>query len=92
MPRSNKPITEVLIDHEEKQSLDTFATTLETIAKKLKSEGHFDFVQGTESITVTPSETIKVEYEYTKKADKHSFEIEFDWYEGEKAHKSMSIK
>ncbi|MGX7196946.1 amphi-Trp domain-containing protein [Enterococcus olivae] len=92
MRDSNKPVTEVLIDHEEKQTLVTFATTLETIAKKLKDEGHFNFVQGTETIAVTPTEQIVAEYKYEKKGEKHSFEIELEWYEGQKAHKTMSIE
>ncbi|EOT26342.1 amphi-Trp domain-containing protein [Enterococcus saccharolyticus] len=90
--REPKPLTEVLVDYEEKQSLVAFATTLETLAKKLKEQGSFQFVQGTETIPVIPSEQLKVEYKYTKKADKHSFEIEFDWIEGQKIISPMSIE
>jgi amphi-Trp domain-containing protein len=90
--REPKPMTEILIDYEEKQSLVAFATTLETIAKKLKEQGSFQFVQGTKAISITPSEQLKVEYSYTKKADKHSFEIEFYWSEGQKEIPSMSIE
>lgn len=92
MQNSNKPVTEVLLDHEEKQSLATFATTLETIAKKLREEGQFHFFQGTESIEINPSEQIEAEYKYEKKGDKHSFEIELEWYEGEHSPKKMAIK
>ncbi len=86
-----KPVTEVLIDHEEKQTLVAFATTLETIAKKLKEDGQFHFVQGTEAIPILPTEHITAEYKYEKKGDKHSFEIELEWYEGEKIVKSQGI-
>ncbi len=85
-------MTEVLINHEEKQSLVTFATTLEIIAKKLKEQGSFQFVQGTKAISITPSKQLTVEYGYTKKADKHSFEIEFKWSEGQKELPLMSIE
>lgn len=90
--REPKPLTEVLVDYGEKQSLVAFATTLETLAKKLKEQGSFQFVQGTETISVIPSEQLKVEYKYTKKADKHPFEIEFDWIEGQKIISPMSIE
>lgn len=90
--REPKPLTEVLVDYEEKQSLVAFATTLETLAKKLKEQGSFQFVQGTETISVIPSEQLKVEYKCTKKADKHSFEIEFDWIEEQKIISPMSIE
>ena len=48
-------------------------------------------MQGTEQVIVAPSDQVKVSYEYTKKGDKHSFEIEFDWYEGAKAQGKMGI-
>lgn len=34
-----KPVTEVLLDREDRQTLVEFATTLETIARKLKEKG-----------------------------------------------------
>lgn len=92
MEQRMKPTTKVIIDFEQKQDLQQFATVLETIAQKLKQEGQFTFTQGTEEVVVQPSQTIKVEYEYTQKGDKHSFEIEFDWYEGDQGPKTMSIK
>lgn len=87
-----KPITEVLINHKEQQRLDELATMLETIAKKLREEKKFVFVQGNEEIEVSPSDQVKTEYKYTLKGDKHSFEIEFDWYTGDRATKTMNIK
>lgn len=94
MVRGNRTPTQVIIKHKEQQDVQQFATLLEKIAQKLKEEGQFTFIQGTEQITVSPTNHLKVEYEYTVKGDKHSFEIEFDWYTGEKGDKTnqkMSI-
>ncbi|WP_342534322.1 amphi-Trp domain-containing protein [Lysinibacillus sp. FSL K6-0057] len=92
MQKQNKPMTEVILKHKERQSVAEFAATLETIAKKLKENGEFTFVQGTEPTVVSPSEQLKIEYSYTKKGDKHSFEIEFDWYTGTELPKKMTIE
>ncbi|WP_100403548.1 amphi-Trp domain-containing protein [Bacillus sp. FJAT-42315] len=92
MKQANKPVTKVLIKHKEPQNLHEFASMLETIAKKLKEDQQFVFLQGNEEIEVKPDNTVKVEYQYTTKGDKHSFEIEFDWYVGEKATKTISIR
>lgn len=88
----NKPVTEVLLKHKETQSIEAFASTLEKIAQKLRTEGQFTFTQGEKHTDIHPAEQLKVAYEYTKKGDKHSFEIEFDWYEGAKALGTMSIE
>ncbi|MGX7181657.1 amphi-Trp domain-containing protein [Enterococcus pallens] len=87
-----KPVTEVLVDREERQTLVEFATTLETIARKLKEEGAFILTEGEREILVNPSDTLKVEYSYEKKGDKHSFEIEFDWRTGDQAPGKLGIK
>ncbi len=87
-----KPVTEVLLKHKEHQSAHEFAATLEKIAQKLRAERQFTFVQGTEQVIVAPGDQVKVSYEYTKKGDKHSFEIEFDWYEGARAQGKMGIE
>lgn len=87
-----KSVTEVLLKHKEQQSPQELATTLEKIAQKLRTEGQFTFVKGTEQVVVAPSDQVKVSYEYTKKGDKHSFEIEFDWYEDAKAQGKMGIE
>lgn len=92
MEQRVKPVTKVLINHKQKQDLNEFATILETIAQKLRQEGQFTFMQGTEEVVVQPSQVVKVEFEYTTKGDKHSFEIEFDWYEGDAGPKNMTIK
>ncbi|MCD8511952.1 MAG: amphi-Trp domain-containing protein [Bacillus sp. (in: Bacteria)] len=87
-----KPVTNVVLKHKEKQTLEEFAVVLESIAKKLKEKGEFTFTQGGEAISIAPGRIIKAEYEYTTKGNKHSFEIEIDWYEGEEELKSMSIE
>lgn len=89
---TNKPTSEVLIKHKEHQNVYEFASTLEKIAHKLKEEGKFSFVQGTEQIEVAPSERLKAEYEYVVKGDKHEFEIEFAWYTGKRASTSVKIE
>lgn len=90
--KTNKPTREVLVKHKEHQHVHEFATMLEKIAKKLKEEGKFSFVQGSEQIEIAPSEQLKAEYEYVVKGDKHEFEIEFEWYTGERATQSMKIE
>lgn len=89
-----KPITNIVLKHNEKQSLEEFAVVLESIAKKLKEKGDFTFTQGEKAISIAPGKMVKAEFEYTTKGNKHSFEIEFDWYEGEGVEeiKSMSIE
>lgn len=87
-----KPVTEVLLDREDRQTLVEFATTLETIARKLKEKGAFTLTEGEREIFVNPADTLKVEYSYEKKGDKHSFEIEFDWHTGDQASKKMGIQ
>lgn len=86
-----KPITNVVLKHKEKQSLEEFAIVLETIAKKLKERGEFTFTQGEEAISIAPGKVVKAEFQYTTKSNKHSFEIEFDWYEGEEAEKIKTM-
>lgn len=92
MDKNVRPTTQVLLKHKEYQSTVEFANMLEKIAQKLKNEGKFTFVQGTEQIEVTPADQIKVEYKYTKKGDKYEFEIEFDWRTGDHAPKTMGIE
>lgn len=92
MENNQKLTTNVLIKHKETTNVHEFATVLETIAKKLRDEGQFFFMQGDEEVNVKPSDNVKVEYEYTTKGDKHSFEIEFDWIEGDAGPKSMGIR
>lgn len=87
-----KPQKQVLVKHKENQTVQEFAEMLEKIAQKLKQQGMFTFVQGTEQVEVTPSDQLKVDYEYIVKGDKHEFEIEFEWYEGKSGPKKMTIE
>lgn len=87
-----KPNKQVIVKHKEHQTVQEFAAMLEQMAKKLKEEGTFHFVQGTEKVEVTPADQLKVEYEYTVKGDEHEFEIEFEWYEGGSEEKTMKIE
>lgn len=92
MNGETRPMTQVLLKHKEYQSTLEFANVLEKIAQKLKTEGQFTFVQGSEQIEVSPADRIKVEYKYTVKGDKHEFEIEFDWHTGDRSPKTMGIE
>lgn len=89
--REQRPNTNVLLKHEEKQSYTEFADILETIAKKIREEKKFTMVQDGKPVEVNLADMLKVEYEYKTKGDNHSFEIEFDWYEGEKGPSKMEI-
>ena len=90
--KTGKQAAQVLIKHKEHQNMHQFADMLERIAQKLREEGKFTFVQGTEQIEVSPAEQLKAEYEYTVKGDKHEFEIEFKWHTGDNAPQSMKIQ
>ena len=91
METKKKLVTEVIIDREEKQTVAELATLLETMAAKLKETQSFHFIEGDKQTTISPSDPLKVEYKYEKKGDKHSFEIEFDWYEGNSKKQPFSI-
>ncbi|MGX7014543.1 amphi-Trp domain-containing protein [Vagococcus silagei] len=91
MSNEQKTLTKVIIDREEKQSLLEFATVLETIASRIRKDQSFIFTEGDKQTVITPTDPLKVEYKYEIKGDKHSFEIEFDWYEGQSKNESFSI-
>lgn len=90
--KSKKPAAVKVIKHKELQPVAAFANMLETIAKKIKEEQQFTFVQGEKSTVIKLSDQVKVEIEYETKGDKHSFEIEFEWYTGEAQPKQAKIK
>lgn len=87
-----KPTAQVLMKHKEHQTVQEFASMLEKIAQKLREDGKFTFVQGTEAIEVIPAQQLKVDYKYTVKGDQHEFEIEFKWYTGERTLMKMTIE
>ena len=79
MNEQNRPTKQVLIDYEERQSLEQATALLETIVAKLKEQGKFTFKQGETEIEIQPSGQIQTEIKYEVKGDKHSFEIELEW-------------
>lgn len=73
---------EVLVDFEEKMSLENAATYFETIAKKLKEEGAFTLTHNGQMIEIKPSSNVTLEIKVEKVQDKHKFEMELEWTEG----------
>ncbi|MDV6378291.1 amphi-Trp domain-containing protein [Sporosarcina sp. GW1-11] len=73
----------VLVDHEEKMSLANAAEFLESLAKKLREEGTFTLTQGDQTHEVTPASSVELEIKLEKQGDKHTFEVELEWREGE---------
>ncbi|MFC5559772.1 amphi-Trp domain-containing protein [Ureibacillus thermophilus] len=90
--QQEKPVPQVFIKHKEVQSIQEFAMMLEKMAQKLKQEGKFTFVQGTEQVEVAPNEQVKVDYKYEVKGEKHQFEIEIEWSPTLAAPSKMSIE
>lgn len=90
--KETRTLANVIIDHKEKQTLEEFASMLEKLAQKLKDQGSFVFVQNDKETLVQPSSILKTEVKYIQKGTKHSFEIEFDWNEGEKGPEKMEIR
>ena len=78
-----KPEKVRVVDRKEHVSLGEFADTLELIAKKLREDGSFNLIEGTKETLITPGNKLEVEYSYTTRGDKHEFEIEFEWNDGE---------
>lgn len=74
---------EVLVDFEEKMSLTNAVTYFETISQKLKEEGSFTLTHNGKTIEIKPSSTVELEIKVEKQQDKHKFEIELEWTEGE---------
>lgn len=86
-----KPQKVRVVDRTERQSLEDFANTLESIAAKIKNDGKFSIVEGEKVTEIVPGSQVKVEYKYSTKAKKHKFEIEFKWLEGD-SNETMSIE
>lgn len=84
MRRMNKqsPKT-VIVDYEEKMSLDQATTFLETIVKKLKEEKSFTLTQGDKTHQVTPSPQVELEVKLEERNGKHKLELELEWREGQ---------
>ncbi len=82
--KQNKPAKKILVDSEQVQNLQEFTSMLETLTSRLKEQGSFTITQGTEAVQVQPADQVEVEIKYEIKGDKHSFELELEWYEGQK--------
>ncbi len=84
-----KKKSQVLLDYEEKMSLENAADFLETIANKLQEEGSFTLTHGEQSHTIQPSEQVVLEVKYEKKrSGKMQLELELEWREGEEGETS----
>lgn len=90
MNEQTRPTKQVLIDYEERLSLEQAITLLETIVTKLKEQGKFTFKQGEAEIEIQPSGQVGTEIKYEVKGDKHSLEIELEWIPG-KTEQKMEI-
>lgn len=84
--------TQVLVDHEEKMSLENAAAFLEEIATKLKNEKSFTLTHGDKTHEITPASQVELEVKYEKKSSgKYQLELEIEWYEGDSSNSSLEI-
>ncbi|AXI00160.1 amphi-Trp domain-containing protein [Sporosarcina sp. PTS2304] len=90
MSNSKRSTKVVLVDHEEKMSLINAAEFLETLAKKLREEGSFTLTHDGQTHHVTPTSRVELEIKLEKQNDKHTFEVELEWREGDQ-NSSISI-
>lgn len=88
--KEQKRTKKVLIDYATNLSRNELADFLEKIASKIRDEGSFTFVQNDQDVLVSFPENVKTEIEYEVQGDKHEFEIEVEWREGQK-HGKMNI-
>lgn len=85
--------TEVLVDYEEKMSLEQAAAFIETIATKLKNEQSFSLTHAGQTHEISPSSRVELEVKYEiKKSGKHQLELEIEWREGEEGSGGGGIK
>lgn len=81
---NEKKTTEVLVDYEEKMSLEGAAAFIETIATKLKNEKSFTLTHDGKTYDISPSSQVELEVKYEhKKSGKYQLELEIEWREGE---------
>lgn len=85
--------TEVLVDYEEKMSLEDAAAFIETIATKLKNEQSFTLTHDGQTHEINPSSRVELEVKYEhKKSGKFQLELEIEWREGEDDSSGGGIK
>lgn len=80
----------VHVDYEEKMSLDNAIAFLETIVTKLKEEKSFTLTVDGKSHHVSPASQVELEVKLEEENDKHAFEFELEWKEGQEG-SSLSI-
>lgn len=80
---TNKRTKRVLVDYEEKMSLEGAATFLETIAVKLKEEKSFSLTHAGQTFEVTPSSQVELEVKLEEKNGEQKLELELEWREGD---------
>lgn len=83
MLNPKKNAKSVLVDYEEKMSLQEAASFLENVAVKLREEGTFTLTQDNKSHDVTPSEIVELEVKLEKDRDKNKLELELEWQDGQ---------
>lgn len=89
--KEQKPAKNILIDYATNLTRNELADFLEKIAEKIRQEGSFTFVQNEQDVQINFAEQVKTEIEYEQQGDKHEFEIEIKWYEGQKQGKMEII-
>jgi len=83
---NEKRSTEVLVDYEEKMSLEQAAAFIETIATKLKTEKSFTLTHAGKTHEISPSSRVELEVKYERKRDgKYQLELEIEWRDGEES-------
>lgn len=81
----------VLIDYEQKMSLDEAITFLETIVNKLKTDKSLTLTLGEQSHQVNPADQVELEVKLEERNKKYSLELELEWTEGE-GQQAQSLK
>lgn len=82
-----KPRKQVFVNVEEQRSVEDIGKFLVEIGQKLAGEGSFSLSQGGQSYQVAPSGQVELEVQYKTKGDKHTFEVEIEWWPGREGFK-----
>ncbi len=82
-PKKQRPPKKILLDYEEKMSLDYAAAYLAQIAQKLKEDGSITIQQGDQEVTITPTDRVELELSLEQRGGKFEFEIELEWNEND---------
>lgn len=91
MTNANRSEKIILVDHEEKMSLEQAAQILNTLATRLKEEGTFTLTHGEQTHEVTPSPNVELEIKLEKTNGKTKFEVELEWKDDDKG-STLSIE